>query len=45
MLRSRDDDRRVQGDPGLGYWYRRANQPMATDSLDSEWTRMVTALL
>jgi hypothetical protein len=37
---------RKEGDLGnAGYWYRRANQPMATDSLDSAWTRIVTALL
>lgn len=27
------------------YWYRRANQPEATDSLDAEWSRIVVALL
>ena len=37
---------RKEGDLGnAGYWYRRANQPIATDSLDAEWTRIVTALL
>jgi hypothetical protein len=28
-----------------GYWYRRAGQPVATDSLDAEWARIVAALL
>ena len=37
---------RVEGDPGnAGYWYRRANQPVAKDSLDAEWERIVSALL
>src|SRR5688572_4632720 len=27
------------------YWYRRADQPVANDSLDDEWTRIVAALL
>lgn len=27
------------------YWYRRAGTPVAHDSLDEEWTRIVTALL
>jgi hypothetical protein len=37
---------RKEGDLGnAGYWYRRANQSVATDSLDAEWTRIVTALL
>ncbi len=37
---------RKEGDLGnAGYWYRRARQPVATDSLDEEWTRIVTALL
>jgi len=37
---------RKEGDLGnAGYWYRRANQPIATDSLDAEWTRIVSALL
>jgi hypothetical protein len=36
---------RVEGDLGnAGYWYRRANQPAATDSLDAEWERIVSAL-
>ena len=30
---------RKEGDPGnAAYWYRRADQPIATDSLDAEWT-------
>jgi hypothetical protein len=37
---------RKEGDLGnAGYWYRRAKQPMATDALDAEWTRIVAALL
>jgi hypothetical protein len=37
---------RKEGDLGnAGYWYRRANQPIAADSLEAEWTRIVSALL
>jgi hypothetical protein len=37
---------RKEGDLGnAAYWYRRAGQPVATDSLDAEWQRIVTALL
>ena len=37
---------RKEGDLGnAGYWYRRANQPTATDSLAAEWTRIASALL
>ena len=37
---------RKEGDlPNAGYWYRRAHRPIATDSLKSEWTRIVTELL
>jgi len=37
---------RVEGDLGnAGYWYRRADQPVAKDSLETEWERIVTALL
>jgi hypothetical protein len=37
---------RVEGDLGnAGYWYRRAGKPVASDSLESEWERMVAALL
>jgi hypothetical protein len=37
---------RVEGDLGnAGYWYRQANQPVAKDSLDAEWERIVSALL
>jgi hypothetical protein len=37
---------RKEGDLGnAAYWYRRANQPVATDSLDDEWTRIASALL
>jgi hypothetical protein len=37
---------RKEGDLGnAGYWYRRARQPIATDSLDEEWARIVMALL
>jgi hypothetical protein len=37
---------RVEGDLGnAGYWYRRAGKPTATDSLDVEWERIVSALI
>ena len=37
---------RVEGDLGnAGYWYRQAGQSAATDSLESEWQRIVVALL
>jgi len=37
---------RKEGDlSNARYWYRRANQPEATGSLESEWLRIVTALL
>jgi hypothetical protein len=37
---------RKEGDLGnAGYWYRRANQPTATDSFDAEWNRITAALL
>ena len=37
---------RKEGDlSNAAYWYGRARQPVATDSLDDEWTRIVTALL
>jgi hypothetical protein len=37
---------RKEGDLGnAAYWYDRAGQPIATDSLDAEWQRIVTALL
>ena len=37
---------RKEGDLGnAGYWYRRANQPIATDSLDAEWARIASSLL
>ena len=37
---------RVEGDLGnAGYWYRQAGKPVATDSLEAEWERMVSALL
>jgi hypothetical protein len=37
---------RKEGDLGnAGYWYRRARQPVATDSLGEEWARIATALL
>ena len=32
---------RKEGDLGnAGYWYRRASQPVATDSLETEWERI-----
>jgi hypothetical protein len=37
---------RKEGDLGnAGYWYRRAGQPIATDSLESEWDRIAGFLL
>ncbi len=37
---------RKEGDESnAAYWYRRAGQPVAHDSLDAEWTRIVSALL
>ena len=37
---------RVEGDLGnAGYWYRRAGQPVAKDALETEWERIVNALL
>jgi hypothetical protein len=37
---------RKEGDAGnAAYWYRRAGQPIAHDSLNEEWTRIVKALL
>ena len=37
---------RKEGDLGnAAYWYRRAEQPVASDSLESEWTRIVSALM
>jgi hypothetical protein len=37
---------RKEGDlENAAYWYRRARRPVATDSLEQEWTRLVRALL
>ena len=37
---------RREGDlSNAAYWYRRAQQPVASDSLDEEWVRIVSALL
>ena len=37
---------RKEGNLGnAGYWYRRAVKPVAHDTLDDEWTRIVSALL
>ena len=37
---------RVEGDLGnAGYWYRQANKPVASDPLETEWERLVSALL
>jgi hypothetical protein len=37
---------RVEGDLGnAGYWYRQAGQPVAKDTLESEWERIAAALL
>ena len=36
---------RVEGDlSNAGYWYRRADKPVAKDALDAEWQRIVDAL-
>ena len=36
---------RVEGDlSNAGYWYRRAGKPVAKDSLEGEWERIVSAL-
>ena len=37
---------RKEGDlSNAGYWYRRAGQGVATDSLAEEWSRIATSLL
>lgn len=37
---------RKEGDAGnAAYWYDRANQPVASDSLSAEWTRIVETLI
>ena len=37
---------RKEGDLGnAGYWYRRARQPEAHDTMEEEWARIVAALL
>ena len=37
---------RKEGDHGnAAYWYDRAGQPVASDPLDAEWTRIASALL
>ncbi len=37
---------RVEGDLGnAGYWYRRADKPVALDGLETEWERIASALL
>jgi hypothetical protein len=37
---------RKEGDlSNAAYWYRRAKQRVATDSLEAEWVRIVTTLL
>src|ERR1700745_3445201 len=36
---------RVEGDLGnAGYWYRQAAKPVAKDTLEAEWERIVSAL-
>jgi len=37
--------RKERDTSNAGYWYRRARQPVATDSLQAEWERLVRALL
>ena len=37
---------RVEGDLGnAGYWYRRAGQPAASGTMETEWERIASALL
>ena len=37
---------RVEGDLGnASYWYRQAGQPVAKDELNTEWERIVSAML
>jgi hypothetical protein len=37
---------RKEGDlDNAAYWYQRASQPVATDSLDAEWARIAAVLL
>jgi hypothetical protein len=37
---------RVEGDLGnAGYWYRQADKPAASGSLETEWERIASALL
>ncbi|MGH9140863.1 MAG: hypothetical protein ACRD3J_05965 [Thermoanaerobaculia bacterium] len=37
---------RKEGDlDNAGYWYRQANHPVAIDSLEEEWIRLVAAFL
>ena len=37
---------RKEGDAAnAAYWYRRAGRPMPSDSLEAEWTRIVSVLL
>lgn len=37
---------RVEGDvSNAAYWYRRAGQPVASDAIDVEWARLVSALI
>ena len=36
---------RVEGDlSNAGYWYRQASRPIAKDSLETEWERIVSVL-
>ena len=37
---------RVEGDLGnASYWYRKAGQPVAMDSLEADWERIASALI
>ena len=37
---------RVEGDgTNAAYWYRRAGKPIATGSLEAEWTAIATAIM
>ena len=37
--------RKEGDDSNAAYWYRRAGEPVARDSFDEEWSRIVRALL
>ena len=37
--------RGAQAAGNAAYWYQQAGQPVASDSMESEWTRIAEALL